>query len=76
MKAQQENLRRRLIAIRSRNRPSIYEQIGRQIAEEFWHRKTSEWQLEEQQMLMAMQGLREASPDSLLNAKRTLELRE
>jgi hypothetical protein len=37
-------------------------------------RKTAEWQLEEQQIMMAMQGLEQANPDVLLNAKKILEL--
>jgi hypothetical protein len=44
------------------------------ISEDFWQRKTTEWQLEEQQILMAVQGLQGASPDQSLSAKRTLEL--
>jgi hypothetical protein len=34
----------------------------------------AEWELEEQQVMIAMQGLEQASPDVLLNAKRILEL--
>jgi len=44
------------------------------ISGEFWRRKTFAWQLEEQQILMAMQALREANPDVLMTAKRALEL--
>jgi hypothetical protein len=47
---------------------------SRSISEEFWQRKTAEWQIDEQQILMAMQGLREASSDVLLNANKALEL--
>ena len=39
------------------------------ISLEFWQRKTAEWQMGEQQILMAVQGLEQASPDVLLTAK-------
>jgi len=50
------------------------DKVDGKISEDFWQRKTAEWQLEEQQVLMAMQGLEQASPDMLLTAKWTLEL--
>jgi DNA invertase Pin-like site-specific DNA recombinase len=73
-KSQQETLQKRLTAVRSRIDHAYTDKLDGKISEEFWQRKTAEWQLEEQQILMAMQGLREASPDVLLNAKRALEL--
>jgi site-specific DNA recombinase len=73
-KTQQEKLQQRLTAVRSRIDRAYTDKLDGKISEEFWQRKTAEWQLEEQQILMAKQGLREASPDSLLTAKRTLEL--
>jgi hypothetical protein len=73
-KAQLENFERRLTAVRSRIDQAYTDKLDGKISEEFCPRKTAEWQLEEQQIVMAMQGLREASPDTLLNAKRTLEL--
>ena len=73
-KARQENLERRLTAVRSRIDQAYTDKLDGKISEEFWQRKTAEWQMEEQQILMAMQGLREASADTLLNAKRALEL--
>ena len=42
------------------------------ISEDFWQRKNAAWQQEEQQIIFAMQGLEQASPDTLLAAKRTL----
>src|SRR5205807_1629362 len=39
-----------------------------------WPRKITEWQIEEQQVLMARQGSEQPSPDRLLSAKKTLEL--
>jgi site-specific DNA recombinase len=73
-KDRQETLERRLTAVRSRIDQAYTDKLDGKISEEFWQRKTAEWQMEEQQILMAMQGLREASADILLNAKRALEL--
>jgi DNA invertase Pin-like site-specific DNA recombinase len=73
-KAQQEKLQQRLTAVRNRIDQAYTDKLDGKISEEFWQRKTAEWQLEEQQVLIAMQALREASPDILLNAKRALEL--
>jgi hypothetical protein len=44
------------------------------ISAEFWQRMTAEWHMEEQQVLLAMQGLEQASTDAFLKEKRTLEL--
>jgi site-specific DNA recombinase len=73
-KAQQDKLQQRLTAVRNRLDQAYTDKLDGKISEDFWQRKTAEWQLEEQQILMAMQGLCEASPDMLLTAKRTLEL--
>ena len=50
------------------------DKLDGKVSEEFWQRKTTEWQMEEQQVLMAMQGLEQASADTLLTAKKCLEL--
>jgi site-specific DNA recombinase len=73
-KQQRERLQQRLSAVRHRIDQSYLDKLDGQISEEFWRRKTTDWQLEEQQILMAMQGLEQANPDQLLTAKRTLEL--
>ncbi len=73
-KAQQEKLQQRLSSVRSRIDQAYTDKLDGKISEEFWQRKTAEWQFEEQQILLAMQGLRDAGPDSLLSARRTLEL--
>jgi site-specific DNA recombinase len=73
-KAQQDKLQQRLTAVRNRLDQAYTDKLDGKISEEFWERKSAEWQLEEQQILIAMQGLREANPDMLLTAKRTLEL--
>jgi len=61
-------------AVRRRIDQIYMDKADGKISEDFWQRKTAEWQLEEQQVLIAMQGLEQASPDMLLTAKRTLEL--
>jgi site-specific DNA recombinase len=73
-KAQRQRLEQRLAAVRKRTDQAYMDKLDGKIPEDFWQRKTAEWQLEEQQILMAMQGLEQASPDMLLTAKRTLEL--
>jgi hypothetical protein len=44
------------------------------ICEEFWMRKSGEWQAEENQIRAAMQGLETVSPERLLDAAKILEL--
>ena len=71
---QRERLQERLSAVRRRIDQAYTDKLDGKINEDFWQRKTSEWQLEEQQIQMAMQGLEDASPDRLVTAKKTLEL--
>jgi site-specific DNA recombinase len=73
-KAQQDRLQHRLTAVRNRLDQAYTDKLDGKIDEGFWRRKTTDWQLEEQQIMMAMQGLRDANPDTLLTTKRTLEL--
>ncbi|HET9183302.1 MAG TPA: recombinase family protein [Candidatus Angelobacter sp.] len=73
-KEQRQKLEQRLAAIRKRMDQMYIDKLDGKVSEEFWQRKTAEWQLEEQQVMMAIQGLEQASPDVLLNAKRILEL--
>ena len=73
-KEQTERLQQRLAAVRHRIDQAYTDKLDGKIDEDFWSRKTSDWRFEEQQILTAMRGLEEASPDLLLNAKRTLEL--
>jgi site-specific DNA recombinase len=73
-KHQHVQLEQRLTAVRRRIDQAYTDKLDGAISEDYWRRKTTEWQLEEQQIQMAMQGLQEATPDQLLCAKRTLEL--
>ena len=51
------------------------DKLDGKIPEEFWQRKMSDWQAEEQHIEMAITGLNEQSgTDRLLDAKRILEL--
>jgi DNA invertase Pin-like site-specific DNA recombinase len=74
IKEQRQKLQERLTAVRNRVDQAYSDKLDGVISAEFWQRKTAEWQQEEQQVLMAIQGLEQASPDVLLTAKRTLEL--
>lgn len=73
-KQQREKLQQRLSTIRHRLDQIYMDKLDGKVLEDFWQRKTTEWQMEEQQVLMAMQGLEQASKDSLLSAKKCLEL--
>jgi site-specific DNA recombinase len=73
-KQQRQKLEHRLSSVRQRIDQAYIDKLDGKISDEFWQRKNAEWQQEEQQILFAMQGLEQASPDVLLTAKRTLEL--
>ena len=60
--------------MRRRLDQAYLDKLDGKITEEFWTRKSSEWQAEEQQIHLAMQGLERANPDRMLDAVRTLEL--
>jgi len=71
-KEQRQKLEHRLSAVHNRMDEAYSDKLDGVISAEFWQHKTAEW--EEQQILLAMQELEQASPDMLLTAKRTLEL--
>ena len=50
------------------------DKLDGRITEDFWQRKSNEWQQEEQQALLALNGLQEVSRDRGLTAGRILEL--
>jgi site-specific DNA recombinase len=51
------------------------DKLDGKISEDFWQRKITEWQAEEQRVGMALAGLQESiSNDRLLDATRILEL--
>jgi DNA invertase Pin-like site-specific DNA recombinase len=73
-KEQREKLEQRLASVRRRIDQAYMDKVDGKISEDFWQRKTAEWQMEEEQILMAMQGLQHASADVLVTAKEALEL--
>ena len=50
------------------------DKLDGRITEDFWRRKSEEWQQEEQQLLLALNGLQKATSDRLLTTQRILEL--
>ena len=60
--------------IRARMDQAYSDKLDGKIAEHFWQRKASEWQQEEQQVLIALNGLQDAEPNRVLTASRILEL--
>ena len=50
------------------------DKLDGKITEELWTRKAIEWQAEEQQVLLSLQGLEQSQPDRVLNGIRILEL--
>jgi hypothetical protein len=48
--------------------------LGGKITEAFWEAKSSKWNQEEQQILLAAQGLEQRSPEWILDGVRILEL--
>jgi site-specific DNA recombinase len=73
-KQERERLQKRLSSVRSRIDQAYLDKLDGKITEEFWQRKTEEWQREERQVLMALAGIEQAEPDRLLTINRILEL--
>jgi site-specific DNA recombinase len=72
--ANREKLAQRLEAIRNRMSQAYTDKLDGKIAEDFWQRQMSQWQAEEQQVKLSMEGLAQLKGDRVLTAKRTLEL--
>jgi site-specific DNA recombinase len=73
-KHERERLQKRLSSVRSRMDQAYLDKLDGKITEDFWQRKAAEWQQEEQQLLLALNGLKDISPDRVLTATRVLEL--
>ena len=72
---EREKLQRRLTAIRNRMDQAYLDKLDGRISEDFWKRKSEAWQQEEQQVLVALNGMQEATaPDRMLTIQRILEL--
>ncbi|MGZ4787974.1 MAG: recombinase zinc beta ribbon domain-containing protein [Terriglobales bacterium] len=73
--AQRTRLEQRLVNVRGKMDKAYDDKLSGTIAEDFWQRKMDDWRNEEQQIQMAISGLKEANNgDRLLSAKRILEL--
>jgi site-specific DNA recombinase len=73
-KSESERLRSRLAQVRSRIEQAYLDKLDGKITETFWAAKSSEWNQEEQQILLAVQGLEQQSPERILGGVRILEL--
>jgi hypothetical protein len=67
-------LQERLGLLRQRVEQIYLHKLDGKISEELWVRKSAEWQQEEHQVLMGMQGLKSSGPERLLDGVRILEL--
>jgi site-specific DNA recombinase len=72
--SESERLRIRLAQARRRIEQAYLDKLDGKITEAFWEAKSSEWNQEEQQILMALDGLERQSPERLLDGVRILEL--
>jgi site-specific DNA recombinase len=73
-KQHRERLQQRLGSLRHRIDQAYTDKLDGKIAEELWTRKAGEWQAEERQVLLALQGLEQSQPEHLLDRVRILEL--
>ena len=73
-KQQKARLQERLGRLRQRVEQIYLDKLDGKVSEDLWVRKSAEWQREEQQVLMAIQGLKSAGPDRLLDGVKILEL--
>ena len=73
-KSESERLRNRSAQVRRRIEQAYLDKLDGKITEAFWEAKSSEWNQEEQQILMALQGLERQSPERIMDGVRILEL--
>ena len=69
-----ERLEQRLAVVRRRLDQVYADKLDGKISEEFWMRKTDEWQREGRQILLSIKGLEETQPGRPLDKIRILEL--
>jgi site-specific DNA recombinase len=69
-----DRLAQRLAQVRGRIERAYFDKLDGTITEEFWEARSVAWNREEQQILMAVQGLEQQSPERILNGVRILEL--
>jgi site-specific DNA recombinase len=73
-KMEHDRLMQRLAQVRGRIERAYLDKLDGKIPEEVWEAKSEAWNREEQQILMAIQGLEQQSPDRILDGVRILEL--
>jgi hypothetical protein len=71
---QGERLAHRLTQVHRRMDQAYQDKLDGKVSEEFWTRKSIEWQSEEGQIRASMHALDTARPERLLDAARILEL--
>jgi site-specific DNA recombinase len=71
---QGERLAQRLSQVHRRMDQAYQDKLDGKISEEFWMRKSGEWQAEENQIQTSMQGLKTVRLERLLDAAKILEL--
>ncbi len=75
LSAERTRLESRITLVRNRMDAAYADKLDGKISEDFWLRKTGDWQMEEQQAKMALDGLRSAETiDRALNAEKVFEL--
>lgn len=72
---EQVRLQRRIAAVQSRIDAAYIDKLDGKISEQFWERKRADWQAEEQQVRIAMLGVKQAEgSDCAVDAARIFEL--
>ena len=74
MKAQGERLADRLSQVHRRMDQAYQDKLDGKIREDFWERKSAEWQAEEFEIRASMQAVETSRPERMLDAARILEL--
>jgi site-specific DNA recombinase len=72
--AENERLKLRLAQVRGRIERAYVDKLDGKISEEFWEKRSADWSHEEQQIVMAMEGLKQQSPERIIDGVRILEL--
>jgi DNA invertase Pin-like site-specific DNA recombinase len=67
-------LQQRLAQVNRRLDQAYLDKLDGGISDQFWTRKSAEWQAEERQILASIQSVRAAKPERLLDAAKILEL--
>ena len=73
-KTERERLTQRLTQVRGRLERAYADKLDGRISEGFWEARSVSWNQEEQQILLALQGLEQQSPDRTFDGIRILEL--